>query len=416
MSEVIDIPEGYKKTKVGVIPEDWEVKLLESISKRGSGHTPNKKVPNYYNGGIKWVSLADSSRLDNGIIDKTEIEISSEGIKNSSAVLHTKGTVLISRDAGVGKSAIMGEDMAVSQHFITWTCDGLLSNWYLYYHLQFKKGLFERMAVGSTIKTIGLSFFKKFQVPYPPLPEQQKIAAILGTWDKAIEHTQDIIGHLRLRNKGLAQQLLTGKTRLKGFGGEWNQYHFSELLKKIKRPVEWNDEELYNLISVRRRSGGIFLRENLYGHQIKVKDLRTAKEGDFLFSKMQIVHGASALVTSEFDNTKISGSYIAVVSKDPKILSMEYFNWYSKLPYFYHQTFVSSYGVHIEKMTFNFNLFLHEKIELPSEKEQLAIVDVLRKAEKELQLFEKKLVTLQEQKKGLMQKLLTGEIRVHPVK
>ncbi|MEY2842528.1 MAG: hypothetical protein RI920_565 [Pseudomonadota bacterium] len=72
---------------------DWEVKKLEELAKRGSGHTPSKSDPENYNGGIKWISLADSKRLDAGLISETETEISAQGIRNSSAVLHTAGTV-----------------------------------------------------------------------------------------------------------------------------------------------------------------------------------------------------------------------------------------------------------------------------------------------------------------------------------
>ncbi len=268
-----------------------------------------------------------------------------------------------------------------------------------------------RMA-GTDPPNIGNKDLYQIKIPLPPLPEQQKIAEILSTWDQAISTSEKLIEELKLRNKGLAQLLFTGNKRLKGFDKDWKKYHYSDILKKIKRPIEWNDETLYNLISVRRRSGGIFYRDALYGHQIKVKNLNTAKTGDFLFSKMQIVHGASALVTPEFDGAKISGSYISVRAKDESILSMEFFNWYSKLPRFYHQTFISSYGVHIEKMTFDFELFLTETIHLPSLEEQQAIVSVLKEADKELQLNQQQLDTLKEQKKGLMQKLLTGEIRV----
>jgi type I restriction enzyme S subunit len=67
---------------------EWEEQKLEDLAKRGSGHTPNKAKQEYYNGGIKWVSLADSKLLDNGLISETAIVISEQGIKNSSAVLH----------------------------------------------------------------------------------------------------------------------------------------------------------------------------------------------------------------------------------------------------------------------------------------------------------------------------------------
>jgi type I restriction enzyme S subunit len=247
----------------------------------------------------------------------------------------------------------------------------------------------------------------------PPLPEQQKIAEILSVWDNAIDLQTQLIASLQTRKQGLMQQLLTGKKRLKEFGGEWEKYCYEQLLKIVKRPLVWDDNELYKLISVRRRSGGIFYRDTLYGHQIKVKDLRSVEEGDFLFSKMQIVHGASALVTKEYVGTKISGSYISVVARDSKKLSIDFFNYLSQLKYFYHQTYISSYGVHIEKMTFDFETFLQLEIKLPSLAEQTAIASILSSVDNEIALAQKKLAAMKAQKKGLMQVLLTGKKRVN---
>lgn len=187
---------------------EWEKKKLEDLAKRGSGHTPNKAKEEYYNGGIKWVSLADSKRLDNGFISDTEIEISELGIEHSSAVLRPAGSVILSRDAGVGKSAIMGVSMAVSQHFIVWTCDSdQLSNWFLYYTLQKKKPLFERVATGSTIKTIGLPFFIEMCIKVPLLPEQQRIADCLSSLDDIIAAQTQKLDTLKAHKKGLMQQL-----------------------------------------------------------------------------------------------------------------------------------------------------------------------------------------------------------------
>jgi len=187
---------------------EWEVKKLEDLAKRGSGHTPSKLDPEHYNGGIKWISLADSKRLDVGLISKTEHEISAKGIKNSSAVLHPAGTVLISRDAGVGKSAVMALPMAVSQHFIVWTCHAnLLSNWFLYHQLQEMKPIFERIATGSTIKTIGLPFFKELLIAVPTLPEQQRIADCLSSLDALITAATQALDALKIHKQGLMQQL-----------------------------------------------------------------------------------------------------------------------------------------------------------------------------------------------------------------
>ena len=156
----------------------------------------------------------------------------------------------------------------------------------------------------------------------------------------------------------------------------------------------------------------MFHRDSLFGHQIKTKNLRTAKEGDFLISKMQILHGASGLTTKDFDGMKISGSYIALISKDSEILDIEYMNWLSRTKRFYHQTYISSYGVHIEKMTFDFKSFLKQHVYLPSLDEQKKTVSILNLAEREINILERKREAFKEQKKGLMQRLLTGKIRV----
>jgi type I restriction enzyme, S subunit len=188
---------------------EWEEKRLEKLATRGSGHTPTKGNAEYYDGGIKWVSLADSKRLDKGLISKTTIEISEQGIRNSSAVLHAAGSVILSRDAGVGKSAVMKEPMAVSQHFIVWTCDRhVLLNWFLYFVFQRMKPCFERVASGSTIKTIGLPFFIELRITVPRLPEQQEIVHCLRSLDDQIAAEIEKLDALKTHKKGLTQQLV----------------------------------------------------------------------------------------------------------------------------------------------------------------------------------------------------------------
>jgi type I restriction enzyme S subunit len=184
----------------------------------GTGHTPSKSFPKYYNGEIKWVSLADSNKLDNVYIDKTKYEISSLGIQNSSAVIHPAGTLLISRDAGVGKSAIMAVDMAVSQHFITYTCSNKLNNLFLYYLFQNRKHEFERIAIGSTIKTIGLPYFKSLMIPLPSISEQEQISKTLLSIDERIWSCKSKLSSISNLKNALMQDLLSGKVRGKTSG------------------------------------------------------------------------------------------------------------------------------------------------------------------------------------------------------
>lgn len=207
-------PELYKETQLGFIPKEWEVCLLDNVAKRGSGHTPDKTNPTYWNGGIKWVSLADSNKLDDYYIFETDKEISELGVANSSAVVHKKGTVVLSRDAGIGKSAILGEDMAVSQHFISWSCLPKLSNSYLYFWLQKMKPTFEAIAMGSTIKTIGLPYFKSLYIPLPSLDEQQLIFNVqVQAMSKQKQHECELKKLTELK-AGLMDDLLTGRVRV----------------------------------------------------------------------------------------------------------------------------------------------------------------------------------------------------------
>jgi type I restriction enzyme S subunit len=96
----------------------------------------------------------------------------------------------------------------VSQHFIVWTCDSSwLSNWFLYYVLQFMKPVFERIATGSTIKTIGLPFFKELTIAVPSPEEQQRIASCLSNLDALITAETQKLEALKTHKNGLMQQL-----------------------------------------------------------------------------------------------------------------------------------------------------------------------------------------------------------------
>jgi type I restriction enzyme S subunit len=204
----------YKESPLGCIPVDWQVELLDDVAFRGSGHTPSKSVASYWNGGVRWVSLADSNRLDQIYIDHTDKEISDFGIANSSAVKHPAGTVILARDAGVGKSAVLASEMAVSQHFMAWRCTDRLANLYLYFKLQHMKPAFEAIALGSTVKTIGLDYFRKLRIPVPARSEQDGAVEIMLAAESNVRRHESELGKLRLLKSGLMDDLLTGRVRV----------------------------------------------------------------------------------------------------------------------------------------------------------------------------------------------------------
>jgi type I restriction enzyme S subunit len=128
---------------------------------------------------------------------------------------------------------------------------------------------------------------------------------------------------------------------------------------------------------------------------------------------MQVVHGATAYVTPEFEGMHVSDSYIILRSRDEANIDTEFFAWLAKMPYMYHLAYLASHGVHIEKMTFKPKFYFKSKVKIPPTiEEQREIVSTLRTVENEIETLRDERKALQRQKKGVMQKLLKGKIRV----
>jgi type I restriction enzyme S subunit len=299
-----------------------------------------------------------------------------------------------------------------------WVFEGseLCLNEYLFYVIQTHRfNQIANVSSGTKMPRADWNFISDYPFAIPEIGEQKAIIDVISVWDNTISTIKQLIQAKKRYKKGLMQQLLAGEKRFSEFEGEgWIEVKIGDILKEIEREVDWDDSELYDLISVKRRSEGIIHREPLYGREIKTKNLKTVREDDFIISRMQVLHGASALATKEFDGTKVSGSYHTLVVRHPEKFSVKYFNYLSQTTYLYHLAYVSSHGVHIEKMTFKIDDYLKKEIKIPpSLEEQNRIVEVLEITNEEISLLQEKLAAIKKQKKGLMQQLLTGKVRVN---
>ena len=258
---------------------------------------------------------------------------------------------------------------------------------------------------GNSVVHIYSSELSKLKLPIPPLPEQIRIAEVLSTWDKAISNLQLIIDNLQLRKKWLMQNLLTGKKRLKGFSGDWKEYKLGNIGKiKMCRRV-FNHET--------KHKGDIpFYKIGTFG---KIADAYISKElyndykTRFSFpSKGDILISAAGTLgrTVVYDGIPayFQDSNIVWISHDNSKVINEY------LFYVYKIIRYDSEGGTIQRL-YN-NIISNVKLNLPSTEEQTAIAKVLQTADKEIQSYKAKLEKLKEQKKGLMQVLLTGKKRL----
>lgn len=408
------------------IPDGWKYDLLDRFAERCSGHTPSKSFPEYWNGGIKWVSLSDSHRLDQGYIFETESEISEEGIRNSSAELHPAETVLMSRDAGVGKSAVIKTPMAVSQHFVAWRCDNrsCLHSWFLYNWLQLHKAEFERQAVGSTIKTIGLPFFKRLKILVPPFEEQQKIVDILSVWDKAITNTERLVEVSQQQRHALMQQLLTGKRRLPGFtvhpgarrekyGDVPNDWGFVEIGSFSRQSSGKNREtEELPVLSCSKYDGFVdslsYFNKRVYSEDLS--GYKVIHRGDIGFPSNHVEEGSIGL-QNLYDRGLVSPIYV-VFRPDEERVDPEFLFRLLKTDH-YRQVFAASTNASVDRRgSLRWKEFSAIKVPLPSLEEQKAIVLALKTADSEIEAQQQRLDCLRQEKKALMQQLLTGKRRV----
>ncbi len=401
---------GYKLTKLGWLPEEWEVVRVNDVARMGTGHTPDKKVDGHYNGGIKWVSLQDSHRLDKRYIDQTTIEISEAGIRNSSAVMHPANTVILLRDAGVGKSALLAEPMAVSQHFIAWVCGPVVDPEFLYYSLQRQKPYFEQQANGSTIKTLGMPFFERLEIALPTIDEQQEIVRRLIAWDASIDEQARLIATKTDYKRGLMQQLLTGRRRFAEFEGL--PLNIEKLRPYLREITERNKAGKASRILSVTNSRGFIDQRDQFEREVASEDrsnYKVVRRGQFGYNPSRINVGSIDLL-ERFENGILSPLYI-IFETAAERLNAHYLRHFFGTDSFQQQMKHLVQGSVRDSLPFDGMCEI--KLFIPSLKEQGCIAAVLTACDRELDLLRAQLAQLQEQKKGLMQVLLTGQVRIN---
>lgn len=278
---------------------------------------------------------------------------------------------------------------------------------YVFKHSIVSKTL-KAIAQGTKVFSISFALIKKVILFCPPIAEQQKIVEVLETWDKAIQLTRKLIEQKELQKKYLMQQLLTGRTRLKGFVTPWRKTILGNLLKE--KSLRNKDLAITRVLSVTNDRGFVLPQEQ-FSRQVASKNVSNYKvvlRGEFAYNPSRINVGSiSFLATFEFGI--LSPMYV-VFSCSEQILP-QYFKYWIKTYEFISKVKNAAQGS--VRATVDFQNLSTIKMNYPANiKEQLEISKVLSQADKEIDLLRQKLAKLEEQKKGLMQVLLTGKVRL----
>lgn len=205
----------YKDTKLGRIPEDWNIKKIGNVCKVVTGGTPSTQHPEYFRGNIKWLKSGDIKRL---YIYDTEEKITQLGVENSNAKIHPANSVAIAlsgRGQTRARTAIIKEPMTCSQSVAIMIPNPELMPEYLHYNLS-NRYLEIRNLTGHLDRSgLNLSIVSNIQIPIPSVAEQEQIASILTTVDRKLELERDEKARLERVKQGLMDLLLTGKVRVK---------------------------------------------------------------------------------------------------------------------------------------------------------------------------------------------------------
>lgn len=183
----------------------------------------------------------------------------------------------------------------------------------------------------------------------------------------------------------------------------WEVKAIGDVLNVVERPVKMDSDKSYRRVTVKRRHGGIELRDIQLGADIKVKNQYLIKAGDFLISERQIVHGACGIVPSELEGALVSNEYL--VLKASKGLDTRYFNYLVQLLKYAKLFLQCSQGVDIEKFLFKPKAWLKKEIPFPPLPEQQKIAAILTTMDDKLEVIARQIAATETLKRGLMQTL-----------
>ncbi len=401
--QVSHIPSDYKPSPLGPIPEDWEVKRLGEVCDIDKESLSNKTDPNYE---FDYISLSD---VDSDCFETTTSKQKFRTAPSRARRIVKQGDVIIStvRPNLQAFTLIKDKvkDLIVSTGFAVLTPKKIISEYLYQYVFSYPVSKqFYQLVVGSNYPAVNSPDVSHLKIAFPPLPEQQRIVLVLSLWDTAIAKQTALIEKLTLRKRGLMQQLLTGKKQLKGFGGEWKRIKAGEIFKSIS--VKGNGSEV--LLSATQEHG-VIPRDQLEGRVTMptgdTNSFKLVEVGDFVISLRSFQGG---LEYSEHRGI-VSPAY--TVLKPIVEIDKSFYRYYFKSAEFIGHLAIAVIGIRDGKQI-SYEDFCFVKIPYPNIEEQKAISSVLLQADKEIEIQKQKLAAMQEQKKGLMQVLLTGKKRI----
>jgi type I restriction enzyme S subunit len=398
---------------------------LGSIATISSGGTPDRLRPDYWGGQIPWVKTGE---IRFNTIRETEESISDAAVDGSSAKVYPSGTLLMAM-YGQGKTrgqvAMLGISGAINQACAAISPLDRDDARYLFQYLAFQYTNIRRRSNTGNQENLNAELIRSIPVYYPKKPVRGKIADILGTWDKALEKLDALIAAKERRKQGLMQQLLTGKRRLKGFGAtnrrttrdrfgvypaDWCRVALGEITREVStRNTDGRDLPVLSCT----KHHGLVLSQEYFGRRVHAQDTgpyRVVGRGEFAYATNHVEEGSIG-----YQNVCEAGlvSPIYTVFRNTDAVDPEYLFRVLKSPLMVHLYRVNTSSSVNRRGSLRYDEFAGIHIWIPTTNEQRAIACVLHTCDREIRLLHRQRVALDEQKRGLMHRLLSGRMCVY---
>lgn len=395
------------------VPQGWEVKKLGEVFKKVTEKNIHLKINTVLTNSAQFGVIPQNEFFDKSIATKENIDnyyiLEMDNFIYNPRISKLAPAGPISRNKyGIG---------CVSPLYTVFKIHS--NNNINFYEFYFKSNLWNRQAYN--IANFGARFdrmnitdkdFFNMPIPVPPLEEQKKIAEILSLWDKAIEQTKELIAYKEKQKKGLMQALLTGKKRLNGFTDEWKTYQLGDITKMNSGGTPTTSKQEYyngsiNWVSITDITSSY---KYLYKTKTKITELGLQNSTARLFPINTVLYAMYASIGECIiakEEMATSQAILGVRCSDK--LNHEYlfyllYNYKDKSKKLAQQGTQANLNKEIVE---NFIFKIPTSLD-----EQKAIADILSSADEEIELLNKQLELYTEQKKGLMQNLLTGKVRV----
>lgn len=411
----MEVREGYKKTEVGVIPEDWEcVEFGFILSKIGSGVTPTGGSKIYKNIGRPFVR---SQNVQIGKMDLADIAYIDELTHSTflGTEIQCNDVLLNITGASIGRSSVA--DFAVvggnvNQHVcILRPIAKLLDSYYLCGYILSAKGQkqINDFQAGGNRQGLNFKQIASIIIPLPLLPEQQAIASALSDIDELISSLTKSIEKKKNIKKGAMQELLTGKKRLDGFSGEWQTVVLKNIgaihLESVN-PQKYPGS-VFEVFSMPAYDNGK-IPQYLQGHLMYSTKLRIMPNV-ILFNKLNIRQRRIWHISECGQDAICSSEFLPFYSD---VADLEYLTHLFLTERFVSDFINMSSGTSNSQQRINPRDFLEKEISIPELLEQKAISQILSDLDNEIETLEQKLTKYKAIKQGMMQELLTGRIRL----